>query len=77
MGEAEVSAWEIAAGGTPRFVIRILIYSALMGGMFINPKALWRAYKRGRGSTNLFKQEYSDALLDVSVGEMRRRLNVR
>lgn len=35
---------------------------------------MWRAFVRGRHTRNLYAEPFGDALLDETVGEMRRRL---
>jgi hypothetical protein len=78
LGESEISAWEIGAGGTPKYLyIKIIIWSAVFWGLFINPRAVWRAYKRGHGSRNLFNREYTDDFLNLTVGHLKKEIGIR
>jgi len=77
LGEAEVSAWEAASGGAPYMTIWVLMIIAMVIGLFIDKSAVLRAYRRGRGSRNLFLENFDDRLLDLSVSEMRQSLNIR
>jgi hypothetical protein len=45
-------------------------------GIVVAPRALWRAFVRGRHSANLYGREFSDELLDNTVGDLRVRLRV-
>jgi hypothetical protein len=77
LGEAEISAWEIGSGGTPKYpYIKCIIWSAVFWGFFISPSAVWRAHKRGRGLRNLFRQEYNDGLLNLTVKELRAQIGL-
>ncbi|MGZ5483274.1 MAG: hypothetical protein ACXWID_14965 [Pyrinomonadaceae bacterium] len=76
-GEAEISAWEIGAGGLHRYYAGwVLDLMNLAQGLIINPRGTYCAFMRGRQSANLFRTEFSDELLSHSVGEYRRRLRL-
>jgi hypothetical protein len=76
-GEAEISAWEIGAGGLHRYYAGwVLDLMNLAQGLIINPRRTYRAFIRGRQSANLFRTEFSDELLSQNVGEYRRRLRL-
>lgn len=76
-GEAEISAWEIGAGGLHRYYAGwVLDLMNLAQGLIINPRGTYGAFMRGRRSVNLFRTEFSDELLSQSVGEYRRRLRL-
>jgi hypothetical protein len=77
-GEAVIGAWEIA-GGCGRFAWAWLLnLQAFAIGGVIAPRAVWRAFVRGRHSGNLYHRngELDAAVLDRSVGEMRHRLGL-
>jgi hypothetical protein len=76
LGEAEVSAWEAGSGGAPYLTVWMLMTFAMMIGVFIDRGAVCRAYRRGRGSHNLFFTDFDDRMLDTTLGEMRRALNI-
>ena len=73
-GEAEIGAWEVASGCRDLFAAWVLNLYAMQIGLWVAPRAVWRAFARGRHSRNLYAEPWSDALLDESVGAMRRRL---
>ena len=55
IGEGEVSAWELGTGtarGWPMLGLMNLI--ALSTGLFLKPRRMWAAYKRGLRSRNLY-----------------------
>lgn len=77
-GEAEIAAWEIATGCGSFLAAWVLNLGAFVVGLFIAPRKLFRAFVRGRHSENLYLTagESSEALLDLSVGELRKKLHL-
>jgi hypothetical protein len=75
-GEAQVSAWEARTGFAPYLMVRGIIFVVMGLGYFVNPVAVWRACNRGRGGRNLFAEGFREELLDMEVGEVRRRLGI-
>jgi hypothetical protein len=77
-GEAEIAAWEIATGCGSFFAAWVLNLGAFVIGLLIAPRQVFRAFVRGRHSENLYHTagECSEALLDLSVGELRTRLGL-
>jgi hypothetical protein len=76
-GEAEIAAWELA-GGCGRYVAAwVLNLYAFSVGLFIAPRALWRAFLRGRGCRNLYDRGFPQEGLQASVGDLRWRLGLR
>lgn len=74
-GEAEISAWEVGGGGLRRYYAGWLLdLMNIAQGLLINPRGLYRAFMRGRASSNLYALEFTDEMLAHSVGEFRRRL---
>lgn len=74
MGEAEIGAWEIASGCADHWPAWILNGAAFAYGLLISPCRMFAAFVRGRHCRNLYREEFSDALLDETVGSLRRRL---
>lgn len=74
-GEAEVSAWELRGGlgGIGAYVTAIVL-SIIGLGAVIAPVRCLRAYKAGRA--NLFREVGYEALLDLTIGELRERLGL-
>jgi hypothetical protein len=77
-GEAEIGAWEISSGCAGFVAAWLLNLSAFAIGLVIAPAATWRAFVRGRQTRNLYgsEGELREALLDESVGALRRRLGL-
>lgn len=73
-GEAEISAWEIAAGCTDYWAAWVLNTGAFGYGVVIAPRRTYRAFMRGRRSRTLYHSGWSDSLLDLTVGALRERL---
>jgi hypothetical protein len=75
-GEAEIGAWELAAGCGRHPAAWILNLFALQYGVFIGRPVL-RAAARGRRSATLYHmRELDEAVLQKTVGEMRRELRL-
>lgn len=75
-GEAEIGAWEIASGCAHHYAAWLLNLQAVAIGLAINPRAIFRAFVRGRRSQNLYREEFGESLLSPTVGELRRRLRL-
>ena len=75
-GEAEIAAWELASGCRDHWAAWILNFGAALIGLAIAPRAVWRAARRGWRSRNLYRGEWSDELLERTVGELRRELGI-
>lgn len=76
-GEAEISAWEVGSGGLRRFWAGWwLDLMNVAQGLVINPVGVYRAFMRGRNSSNLFGAAFNDELLQSRVGEYRQRLKL-
>jgi hypothetical protein len=75
-GEAEIGAWELASGCRGYLAAWVLNGLALIYGLLLWPRRIWAAWERGRSSQNLYREGWSDALLDETVGGLRRRLGL-
>ncbi|HEY8494407.1 MAG TPA: hypothetical protein VIN04_10970 [Myxococcota bacterium] len=75
-GEAEIAAWEIASGCADHHAAWLLNLWAMAIGLLIAPGRVWRAFVRGRRSRNLYREPWSEALLEPRVGELRARLGL-
>jgi hypothetical protein len=73
-GEAEIGAWEIAAGCGRYWAAWFLNLSAFGIGVVIAPRRVWRAFVRGRHSKSLYGRAFGDDLLALTVGDLRRQL---
>ena len=75
-GEAEIGAWEVATGCAAHYPAWVLNLWAFAIGLIINPGGVYRAFMRGRQSSNLYRRVFDDALLANKVGVVRRELNL-
>jgi len=75
-GEAEISAWEIASSCRDMVAAWILNLLAFGHVLVREPRALYKAFIRGRNSHNLYLYTYDDALLTRSVPEIRQELGL-
>jgi hypothetical protein len=75
-GEAEIGAWEIASGCADHGAAWLLNLWAMALGLFINPSAVFRAFVRGRHSSNLYREEFSETLLGETLASLRQRLRL-
>ncbi|MDX2170950.1 MAG: hypothetical protein SF182_28030 [Deltaproteobacteria bacterium] len=76
-GEVEIAAYEIGAGCGPFAWAWLLNLQALSLAPTIAPRRALRAFVRGRHARSLYYQgEFQDALLDQSVGDVRRTLTL-
>jgi hypothetical protein len=77
-GEFEICAWELRANArnAPWFV-RFVIVEFFVLGLLTSPRRTLAAWRAARGCRTLFAQRLAyDALLDMTVGELRAHLGV-
>jgi hypothetical protein len=75
--ESEISAWELGSGGGGRYGYAWFI--ALFGlfvGLLALPVATFRAFRRGRGSTNLYREPSIVPLLRRRVDDVATGLRI-
>jgi hypothetical protein len=75
-GEAEIGAWEIGGGCTNHWAAWVLNASTFGFGLVFAPRRVYRAFVRGRHSRPLYHSGWDETLLELSVGDLRRRLAV-
>jgi ubiquinone biosynthesis protein Coq4 len=76
-GEAEIGAWEIAAGCGRYAQAWLLNLGAMTVGLFIAPRKVFRAFAAGRRAETLYHTGLSEeALATTTVGDLRERLRV-
>jgi hypothetical protein len=73
-GEAEISAWELAAGCGDMVAAYALNLGGMALGMLISPRRTWRAWVRGCQSGMLYRTSIEEELLQRKLGEVRREL---
>lgn len=76
VGEAEIGAWEIASGCRSYLAAWLLNGLALGYGLLLWPRRILAAWRRGRRSLNLYREGWSEALLEETVGDLRTRLGL-
>jgi hypothetical protein len=81
IGEAEISAWELRAGGTSLGRFGLVVYwldgSGVILGLLMSPRRIWRAFRAARGQRTLFPEtEPYEALLETTVENLRRKLGI-
>ena len=75
IGEFEISAWELGAGCKEFAAAWQLNLGGLFAGLLSAPRRTVRAFLRGRRSESLYGRPF-EALLDSTVGELRREMRV-
>jgi hypothetical protein len=76
-GEAEIGAWEIATGCRTSFIAWFLNTGAVIVGMFMYPKAVIKAFRRGKNTrTNLYYDFEYESLLLMTVKEVREKVGL-
>lgn len=75
-GESEISAWELGSGAGRYPYAWLIALWGLFTGLLLHPGPTLRAFARGRRSTNLYDRDFSPALLEQTVGELKRDLAV-
>lgn len=77
-GEAEIAAWELASGCGRHLTVWLINLAAMGLGLFIAPRAVLRAFTRGRRCGNLYASHDPPVaeLLGQTVGHVRRRLRL-
>jgi hypothetical protein len=75
-GEAEISAWELAAGCGDMVAAWGLNLGGMALGMMISPRRTWRAWVRGRQSGMLYRTRLDDEVLNRRLGDVRSELGL-
>lgn len=75
-GEAEIGAWELASGCGRHYPAWILNFGAVVIGMLFWPRRVSAAFRRGRRSGNLYGSEFSEEMLERTVGDVRRAIRL-
>ena len=76
IGEAEIGAWEIAAGCGPHWIAWALNGSAALVGLVLAPRRVVRAFRRGLPCQTLYGRAAPESLLELTVEELRRRVGL-
>jgi len=76
VGEAEIAAWELGSGCRDYYAAWLLNAAAVIVGVFIAPRRVWRAFIRGRQCTSLYNLNVDERCLDQTVDTVRKRLGI-
>lgn len=75
-GEAEVAAWELAAGCSNLFLYAVNSAAALFG-LGLSPIRVIKAFLKGLGHQSLYLSSLSyEEMLSLTLGELRQKLNI-
>lgn len=75
-GESEIGGYEIGSNCKAFVAAWVLNLMAMGMGLVIAPRAVARAFHRGRRTKNFYGSQFDDALLETTVGEARQRLGL-
>jgi hypothetical protein len=76
-GETEISTWEISSGCRSYWAALFINLFGMMMGVPTNFRGIWKAYKRGKHTSTLYADQFSnDEVLGMGVGEVRRALGL-
>ncbi len=75
-GEAEIGAWELASGCHQYRAALVLNLLVMWPMLFVAPGRIWRAFHRGRHSSNLYGESFDEALVSRKLGKTRRQLGL-
>ena len=71
VGEAEISAWELASGGCGRYLVAWALDLAGMLMGLVWPIHVMRAFAVGRGMRNAYAFD-AEEILDIDLSELRK-----
>ena len=75
VGEFEISGWEIGAGCHSFAAAWFLNLSGMAAGLFVAPRKVFRAFRRGLASRTLYPLEF-EPLLEKTVEELQAQTGV-
>jgi hypothetical protein len=76
VGEAEIGAWELASGCRHFYAAWILNLGAVVIGLFLAPRRVVRAFRRGWRCTNLYHLGVDADWSEETVSRLRQRLGL-
>lgn len=75
-GEGEIGAWELASGAYGYAAVWVLSLAAFSAGLLLAPRSLWRAFVRGSACDTLYRHDWNDEWLQLTVRELRAMLRL-
>lgn len=76
LGEAEIGSWEVGSHCGTFWAAWMLNLMAMSSGVLLGPRRTLQAYARGRRSQNLYRRPWDEAMLTLTVAELRAALGV-
>jgi hypothetical protein len=76
IGEFEISAWEVGSSCRDYVAAWVLNLMGFAAGLLVAPGRVFRAFVRGRHTENLYREGYSEALLEETVAGARARMRL-
>jgi len=73
-GEAEISAWELAAGIHDKYFAGLIGFPALVLGAYVYPKRTFNAFILGKYSRSLYSRSFSESLLAENIATLKSEL---
>jgi hypothetical protein len=75
-GEAEIGAWELAAGTRPHWFATTINVPAVFIGLCVAPNRVFEAFRRGRRCRSLYGEPLTREVLASDVADVQRRLGL-
>jgi hypothetical protein len=74
-GETEISSWELSSGCSNNWAAFSINTYSMMIGIIWNLPGLWKAWLRGKRTSNLYHERYTDEmLLNQKVSDLKKEL---
>lgn len=70
-GEFQMATWEFAAGRFPHPAATLFCLPLVVVGICWSPRAIWRAFLRGRRGRSLYRTETTCEFLQMPLSEIR------
>lgn len=76
-GETEISAWELSTGCRHNWFAFFINTLGMMSGIPFNLRGIWKAWARGRRTTNVYGTSHElEELLNQTVGDLKKELGL-
>lgn len=75
-GEAQIATWEIAAGVHDKWFAFAINLPAVLYGLVLWPRTTLAAWRAGRASESLYRYDYGPWMLELTVAELKRMIEL-
>ena len=76
-GETEISSWELSTGCNHNWFAYGINTLGMITGIPFNPIGIWKAWKRGKHTRNLYNEKYQEeVLMNQKVSDLRLELGL-